>query len=659
VQAITPVTSDQLLNNVQHPLIKFEIFCCGGWKNLSNWAGQNYVKNVSISLAGARVAPEPIAGTWSATLMDENAIFHPDHPTSLLAGWLRAGRRVMISVGATYGSPPVDYYWRRIVGYMEDPKFSNDNRIITLQGFDYAQQLTNTKLKYPDCFWDGTVTFDSKATENEYGAEKYTEVPDDAMTLPAEGEANQVIPPWIVADCTFVSIVDGGGGSANIGHHEQNPGENESTLTYNNCILNVESGKDYHFQFKYIRWITSGRMALRIYEAGTMNLMSEVTHLQSMDWTTVDMFFTATKDCNLKIIMTFWDVIGSAEFRVDQFSFREITGQTNEMYNLPAGCTGIYHVMLDDDDDDIFDDVPYGVQNEGWRYDKIGNRLYWDGDKQVEAGTNNLIVDYFSAQSLENVLADILAYSGLYDTQAEALAAMDYRPTGETIDRVWFKPGTSAITAIGKICERVNFRFYFNHNGTPVFQPAPTAKAVGFEDFTFHQSHLANINDYQNRNEIRNRIVIQGEKQDQLEEKDSAGPSNLEFSAQDNGSIGTYGEHTKSTQNDLFQDQAVLETYVTAYLADSRYPKWYSGITAEKNPVPLELGDTIRWQERLSAPERQDNYYGEFLYGTRLYGSNGIIVIKRGIIRDIKLTNWDVTYVVEKVDWNGHIKCCG
>lgn len=649
MQAITPVTSAQLLDQAQEPLIKFEIYCCGGWKNLSNWAGENYVKSVSISLAGAKVSPEPIAGTWTATLMDEENIFHPDHPTSLLVGWLRAGRRVMISVGATYGG--VDYYWRRIVGYMEDPKFSNDKRTITLQGFDYAQQLTNTKLKYPDCFWDGTATFSTVATTNTYGAEKYRAAPRDAMTDPGVGEVNGVA-TWVPVGCTFVSVADVGGGSVWVGHHMQNPGVNETTLTYNNiCIINVVSGEDYHFQFQYRRWTATGQMALRIYEAGTMNLMSEVTGLESNAWTTVDMFFKATKDCNLKIIMTFFDAISSAEFRVDQFLLREITGQTNEMYNLPAGCTGIYHVILDDNDDDVFEDVPYGVQNEGWRYDKIGNRLYWDGDKQVDVGTDNLIVDYFSAQSLENVLADILAYSGLYDNRAQALAAMDYTAPGEDIDRVWFKPGTSAITAIGKICERVNYRFYFDHNGTPVFQPTPAVKRVGFEDFTFHQSHLADINDYQSRDEIRNRIVIEGEKQDQLEEKDSVGPSNLEFAAQDNGSIGTYGEHTKSTQNNLFQEQAVLETYVAAYLAAFKDPKWYSGITAEKNPVPLEIGDTIRWQERLLASERQDNYYGEFLYGTRLYGSNGIVIIKRGIVRDIKLTNWDVTYVVEKIEW--------
>ena len=650
MQAITPVTSAQLLDQAQAPpLIKFEIYCCAGWKNLSDWAGENYVKSVSISLAGAKVSPEPIAGTWTATLTDEESIFHPDHPTSLLVGWLRAGRRVMISVGARYGG--VDYYWRRIVGYMEDPKFSNDKRTITLQGFDYAQQLTNTKLKYPDCFWDGTVMFSTVATTNTYGAEKYTAAPGDAMELPPN-EVNGVA-AWVAVDCTFASIADIGGGSVWVGHHTQDPGENESTLTYNNiCIINVVSGLDYHFQFKYRRWTATGRMALRIYEAGTMNLMSEVTGLESNAWTTVDMFFTATKDCDLKIIMTFWDSISSGEFRVDQFSLREITGQSNEMYSLPAGCTGIYHVILDDED------VPYGVQNKGWRFDSIGNRLYWDGDKQVETGTDNLIIDYFSAQSLENVLADILAYSGLYDNRAQALAAMDYTVPGEDIDRVWFNPGTSAVVAIGKICERVNYRFYFDHNGTPVFQPAPTAKAAGFEDFTFHQSHLANINDYQNRNEIRNRIVIEGEKQDQLEEKGSVGPSNLEFSAQDDGSIGTYGEHTKSTKNNLFQEQAVLETYVVAYLATFKDAKWYSGITAEKNPVPLELGDTIRWQERLSKTARQDNYFGAFLFGTRLFGSNGIIVIKRGIIRDIKLTNWNVTYVVEKVDWNGHIKCC-
>ena len=89
MQSITPVTSAQLLDQAQAPpLIKFEIYCCAGWKNLSDWAGENYVKSVSISLAGAKVSPEPIAGTCSATLIDEESIFHPDHPTSLLVGWL-------------------------------------------------------------------------------------------------------------------------------------------------------------------------------------------------------------------------------------------------------------------------------------------------------------------------------------------------------------------------------------------------------------------------------------------------------------------------------------------------------------------------------------------------------------------------------------------
>ena len=198
--------------------------------------------------------------------------------------------------------------------------------------------------------------------------------------------------------------------------------------------------------------------------------------------------------------------------------------------------------------------------------------------------------------------------------------------------------------------ERVNYRFYFNHNGSPVFEPAPTAKAVGFEDFDFCQCHIAGVEDSQNREEIRNYIVIEGEKIDQIEEKESAIPSTWKGIASEPGSIGKYGEHTKKIENHLFQDQDSVDTYAPIYLLAFAYPKWYSPFTTPINPTPLEIGDTVRWQERLSAPARQDNYLGAFLCGERLLGSNGIVIIKRGIVRDIRLTNVDVGYTIEKVE---------
>ena len=112
------------------------------------------------------------------------------------------------------------------------------------------------------------------------------------------------------------------------------------------------------------------------------------------------------------------------------------------MYNLPDASTGIFQVILDGEL------VPYGKKDEGWRYDENAKRLYWDGEKQVETGTDNLLIYYFTLHDLDDIIADLLVLAGLYDTQAEALADMIYTPAGIEIDRVWFKEGSIIQKAI-------------------------------------------------------------------------------------------------------------------------------------------------------------------------------------------------------------------
>ena len=642
MQAISPVTADQLRQAYQEPRYKFEIYHGAGWKDLSNWAGENYVQDVSIGLAGARVNPEPVAGTWQATLMDEDGIFHPDHPTSPLNDWLKAGVRVMISVGGEYGG--TDYYWRRIVGRMEEPRFSVDNSKIYLHGFDYAQQLTDSKLKPPDNYWGAILTTSSIASTATYGAEKYAEL--DAMEIGA-GEANNVTNWSIIEDNAGMSSrVDGGAGSTWVGEITKDPTALFLTGSRaNDNIGSVTIGSRYRLEFKYRKLAGIGTMDVSISETGTDNKMGEITGLEEQVYTTAYIDFVATKTTAVRMkLLLHGQKYDALPFRIDQISLKEVTGLANERYSLPDDCTGIHQVELDGEL------VPYGKLNEGWRYDESGKRLFWDGEKQVDAGTNNLLISYYTNQDLDNVIADLLYFAGLYGSRAEALAAMLYTPSEITIDRVWFREGSLIQKAVGMVCERINYRFYFNHNGSPVFEPAPTAKGVGFEDFDFSQCHIASVQTTQNREEIRNYITIEGEKRDQTEEKESAIPSSWKGIDSDVGSIGTYGEHTKAIKNHLFQDQDSVDDYATIYLLAFKYPKWYTPYTTKINPTPLEIGDTIRWQERLSAPARQDNYYGAFLYGERLYGDNGIVIIKRGLIRDIRLTNSNVAYTLEKVE---------
>ena len=99
MQAITPVTTTQLLASGQEPLAKFEIYVGAAWVNLCALDGKNYLEDWSISLGGASMTPNPIGGTWSVTLSNEDSIFHPSHPTSAYAGYLVTGRKARLSIG--------------------------------------------------------------------------------------------------------------------------------------------------------------------------------------------------------------------------------------------------------------------------------------------------------------------------------------------------------------------------------------------------------------------------------------------------------------------------------------------------------------------------------------------------------------------------------
>lgn len=157
MQNIAPLIASDFLAAAQEPIIIFEIYVGGAWINLTDLAGKNYVIDVSISLGGAEMTPNPIAGNWSATISNEDGIFHPDHPSSAYKDYFKAGRKIRIWIGAKYGG--VNYSWQRIIGYMEVPRFSIDDRTISFSGFDYMQRLSDTQFKKPDAYWGSISTF--------------------------------------------------------------------------------------------------------------------------------------------------------------------------------------------------------------------------------------------------------------------------------------------------------------------------------------------------------------------------------------------------------------------------------------------------------------------------------------------------------------------
>ena len=148
-------------------------------------------------------------------------------------------------------------------------------------------------------------------------------------------------------------------------------------------------------------------------------------------------------------------------------------------------------------------------------------------------------------------------------------------------------------------------------------------------DFDFTESHITNIRDYEDRNEIRNRIVIEGIEQAMPEGAEETTPSKLKGEASEVASINKYGEHTMSITNHLFQDQATIDAYCAIYLAAFKDPKWYTTFDTPFNPVPLEKGDTDTWRKQ--------------------YEAGGTPIDQRGIIRDIQINDFTVTYKNEKV----------
>ena len=75
MQPLAGVTPAQLLAAGQQPLIRLEIEVAAGvWLDISNLGGINYLKDVSVTSAGAKVTPAPIAGEFSATTKKDKRV---------------------------------------------------------------------------------------------------------------------------------------------------------------------------------------------------------------------------------------------------------------------------------------------------------------------------------------------------------------------------------------------------------------------------------------------------------------------------------------------------------------------------------------------------------------------------------------------------------
>ena len=180
-------------------------------------------------------------------------------------------------------------------------------------------------------------------------------------------------------------------------------------------------------------------------------------------------------------------------------------------YDLPGASNGAYLAYLDGS-------PQYNEKH--WAYDRDTNQIVFLPDYVPTAdGVDNLQVYYFTDQIPENVIADLLVMAGRYPTQAAALCAMDYIATGKTISRVWFESGLNILTAIKKICERVDYQFYYKYDNTPVFKPIQDVDRWENRAFTFEKNLISEPEYIENTNEIKNHIIIEGERYSIHDEK--------------------------------------------------------------------------------------------------------------------------------------------
>ena len=579
--------------------------------------GKNYLEDWSISLGGASMTPNPIGGTWSATLFNEDGIFHPKHPTSAYIDWFKTGRKARLSIGGKYGG--TDYYWQRIIGYMDEPKFSTPDYRISISGADYMKFLQDAEFGNLDNYWGTFATFSSISSDGESGIELYNEA--DAMDI--TGEADNVA-NWVPDECTFVSFADVGGGSTKVGKAITTDLEPYVCTIVNDNIFVPVAGKEYVFNFKYKKVAGAGglmRVLVRQFDGAVIRDLGQKEGLHNADWAEEGeedcIYFTAQGVQPIQIWLEFYQGPIGTEFWVDQFSIHAFTPYYDRHYELPVGATGPYRVLLDGVD------VWYGESDEGYGYEEATRRVAFDINKTVATGVNNLVIHYFTAETPENVLADILVRASLYVNRAAALAAMGGPNTGISIDKNWFEVGSPCLDAVRMICERCDWRFHLKWDGTPVFAVKP---AAGGAVFTLTDpKHIASAITYQDRNEIRNRIVIEGHKQAEPVGKDDTLQPELRGEAHD-VVFTAYGERTMTIKNHLFQSQASIDAMCTSLLAEYKDPKWYADLPMEYLPVPLELGDNIQWEERLSPV---------------------LDITQTGIIRDIKISNFKTTYKCE------------
>lgn len=98
------------------------------------------------------------------------------------------------------------------------------------------------------------------------------------------------------------------------------------------------------------------------------------------------------------------------------------------------------------------------------------------------------------------------------------------------------------------------------------------------------------------------------------------------------------GEKGMNIKNILFQSDSGAQAIATKLKNRLKNQKNYCAIKTGFCPVPIEIGDIIRGQERITGIPGGGSFYGAAIYGEEVYADNGIVLAHEGAVRKIKLS---------------------
>lgn len=518
--------------------------------------------------------------------------------------------------------PRASTYWQRMIGFMDTPRFESGARSISLAGTDYMRTLADTSLHAGETHWGAVETFDSVSSPGSSGTEIYDEA--DACEIGA-GELDNVT-NWSAVGSGNVSSEGPAEDSLYYLRFERESSGNVAESCVNVNVGSLTAGNQYLISFDQRAIIADGGYGqLKVYQTvgASFSLVATINLDSNVGWQAKSDLFTCTSTGACKLILYTTGKYSTAGdfYDLDNISIKVYESANWERYNLDPSCNGVYFATLDD--------APIAHGNEdglgGWHFDAATCAFYFSEDMVIQTGNDNLKIYYFTDVTLEDVVADLLVTANLYASRATAKAAMSYTATGITLERCYFDEGTTALDAVRMLCERANYRFWFDHAGVPHFHAAP--QRADNADMTFTSlSQFSALTLYQDISEVRNRITIEGAEMNIEPARDELQNTRFTAEIEDAASIALYQEKTYSLSNVLFDSQAACSAMATAMLDAYKTPKFYVEITTDFCALPLEIGDTII----LPVPV-----------------SLATSVTKTAIVRSMNIANGSVSYVCE------------